>query len=48
MSDTMMDYWTQFAKTGSPNGGTNVNWPEYDTRTGQYLDINTTSSVGTA
>jgi len=48
VSDTMMDYWTQFAKTGSPNGMTNVNWPEYDTRTRQYLDINTTSSVATA
>ncbi|MFA4876408.1 MAG: carboxylesterase family protein, partial [Methanoregula sp.] len=47
VSDTMMDYWTQFAKTGNPNGKTNVNWPEYDTRTGQYLDINTTSRVAT-
>ncbi len=29
LSAMMNRYWTRFAKTGDPNGGTDPNWPEY-------------------
>ena len=30
LSNAMMHYWTQFAKTGDPNDGTYPHWPLYD------------------
>lgn len=39
VSDTMMDLWVRFAKTGDPNGGMNVPWPQYTRAGDQYLDI---------
>ncbi|ACL17209.1 Carboxylesterase type B [Methanosphaerula palustris E1-9c] len=47
VSDNIVDLWTRFAKTGNPNGGMNVTWPQYNNQTGQYLDINTTPQVKT-
>nr|WP_319377755.1 carboxylesterase family protein [uncultured Methanoregula sp.] len=47
VSDTMMDLRTRFAKTGNPNGGMNVTWPQYSNTTGKYLDIGALPSVKT-
>ncbi len=43
--DNVVDLWSRFAKTGNPNGGMNVTWPNYTRQNGQYLDINETMSV---
>nr|WP_321353175.1 carboxylesterase family protein [uncultured Methanoregula sp.] len=45
VADNVVDLWTRFAKTGNPNGGMNITWPNYTRAKGQYLDINITSSV---
>ena len=47
VSDHMMDLWVRFAKTGNPNGGINVTWPEYSTEKDQYLDIGVTPVIKT-
>ncbi len=39
VGDNLIDLWTRFAKTGDPNGGMNVIWPQYTRDGGQYLDI---------
>jgi para-nitrobenzyl esterase len=44
----MIELRTRFAKTGDPNGGINVTWPDYTRAPGRYLIITTTSSVMTS
>jgi len=39
LSDEVMEYWTNFAKTGDPNGGSLANWPKHDPKTDAYLDF---------
>jgi para-nitrobenzyl esterase len=41
----LVDLWTRFAKTGDPNGGMNVTWPNYTREGGQYLDIGNIPTV---
>jgi len=41
----VVDLWTRFAKTGNPNGGMNVTWPQYTRENDLYLDINNVLTV---
>jgi para-nitrobenzyl esterase len=38
-SDRMETYWTNFAKTGNPNGGDLLNWPELTTSSNQRIQF---------
>ena len=35
----MQEYWTNFAKTGDPNGGKLVKWPKFDAKSRAYMDF---------
>lgn len=41
LSRKMVDYWTQFAKTGNPNppSGAITNWPAFDSASHTYLSL---------
>jgi carboxylesterase type B len=39
ISDTMASYWVNFAKTGNPNGPGLPNWPAFDGKTEQTMEI---------
>jgi len=38
-SEQMQEYWTNFAKTGDPNGGGLPPWPKFDAASRPYLDL---------
>ena len=42
VQQVMLNYWTNFAATGNPNGGTLVTWPQYQSATDCYLEIKAT------
>ena len=39
LSDTMMSYWTNFAKTGNPNGAGLPTWPAFDRRKQRTMEL---------
>jgi para-nitrobenzyl esterase len=45
--DAIEGYWTRFAVTGDPNGGSAPTWPAYTTAGDQYLTLDTTIAAGT-
>nr|XP_022307375.1 carboxylesterase 5A-like isoform X3 [Crassostrea virginica] len=39
LSDTLIQYWTNFAKFGNPNGDNITEWPSYDVNNKRYIII---------
>jgi para-nitrobenzyl esterase len=39
LSDAMISYWINFARTGNPNGGSLPRWPAYNTADDQALEF---------
>ena len=48
LSQTIMRYWSNFARTGNPNGPGLPDWPAYSADKGQYIELgdNVTASAG--
>lgn len=44
LADAFQTYWTNFAKTGDPNGAGVPAWPAYDAATDAYLRLDKTQS----
>ena len=40
LSEDMQKYWTNFAKTGDPNGPGLPKWPKYDVKSRSYVEFN--------
>jgi para-nitrobenzyl esterase len=45
VSAAIEDYWTNFAKTGDPNGGNLPKWPRFDAEARPYLDFTNAGPV---
>jgi para-nitrobenzyl esterase len=39
LSNTMIRYWTQFARTGDPNSASTAFWPAYEVATDQRISL---------
>ena len=46
LSEAMMTYWTNFAKTGDPNGPGVPKWPKYDKTTNSLIHLNSPITSG--
>ncbi|MEO8909803.1 MAG: carboxylesterase family protein, partial [Gemmatimonadaceae bacterium] len=46
LRSAMSGYWIQFAATGNPNRRGLGEWPRYDSRSGQYLELGDSIRVG--
>ncbi|KAK3593557.1 hypothetical protein CHS0354_018644 [Potamilus streckersoni] len=46
LSDTIMKYWTNFAKYGDPSGSNLTSWPRYDLEEQKYIVLNTENKLG--
>ena len=45
LSETMQQYWTNFAKTGDPNGEGLPKWPRFDTKSREYMELTNKGAV---
>jgi para-nitrobenzyl esterase len=45
ISKAMQEYWTNFAKTGNPDGSGLPTWPKYQKGTGQFLEFTDSGPV---
>ena len=45
LSDVMQRYWTNFAKTGDPNGPGLPKWPKFDTKSRGYVEFATSGAT---
>jgi para-nitrobenzyl esterase len=45
LSDKLVKAWTNFAKTGNPNGSGNSPWPRYNSPTANFLNQNLTMTL---
>jgi para-nitrobenzyl esterase len=45
LSDTIQSYWTNFARTGNPNGPGVAPWPSYDGKRRKYLDLTSSADA---
>jgi para-nitrobenzyl esterase len=45
VSEAMQEYWTNFAKTGDPNGANLPRWPKFDPDSRAYLDFTSAGPV---
>jgi para-nitrobenzyl esterase len=46
ISDTMQQYWTNFAKTGDPNGGQLPVWPKFNVSSRAYIQFTEAGPIG--
>jgi para-nitrobenzyl esterase len=46
LSDKMVAYWTNFVKTGNPNGAGLPKWPAYQTAVDQHLELGAKIKIG--
>jgi para-nitrobenzyl esterase len=45
VTEEVSSYWTNFAKTGNPNGGGLPNWPAFTEANQQVMDLNDPSQA---
>lgn len=45
LSETMQQYWTNFAKTGDPNGASLPKWPKFDAKGREYMELTNSGAV---